>query len=123
MFTVLRLIGDSAIASAAADAINAVTPGTIAARNAPDSGYGASVCDSNDWRDHVGAMEAFVGAHGETLAAASKSGVSVEFDTAIEPDDPRGHLYTSFGCPPGLHRDLGAIGASLVLTWYEGGQA
>jgi hypothetical protein len=123
MYTVLRLTGEQLTTTAAADAINRVTPGTMSTRKGPSGGYGASVCDSDSWDDHIRALEAFIDNHRDSLSAATASGASAQFDAAIEPEDARGRLYTSFACPPSLHRDLGAVGASLVLSWYEGPQA
>lgn len=123
MYTVLRVTGSTPVTQTAATAINAVSPGTMTPRT-PKDGYGAAVEDSNDWDDHVRAIEAFVVAHREALAAAAASGAAVQFDTAIEPDDPRGRLYTSFGCPPEppprARRDRSFAGTQLVRNRLTG---
>ena len=116
MLTVLRVTGELAEVEAMVDAINTVSPQTMTPRAWKD-GYAATVSDSDDWDDHVRAIEAFVKAHREHLTRAARGGVSIHFDTAIEPDDVRARAYTSFGCSPSLHRELGAIGAWLVLSW------
>ncbi len=117
MYTVLRVTGEPADVEVVVDAINTVSPQTLTARARTD-GYVAAVSKSHDWDDHVRAIEAFVKAHREQLARAAESGVSIQFDTAIEPADEEARSYKSLGCPPSLHRELGAIGAWLVLSWY-----
>jgi hypothetical protein len=117
MYTVLRITGDASAAQTTVEAINAVRTGTLSAR-ARDDGFAASITDSVDWSDHVRAIEAFIEAHRVSLADATARGASIQFDAMIESDDVAGHAYTSFGCPPSLHRELGAIGACLVFSWY-----
>jgi hypothetical protein len=117
MYTVLRVTGDNTVTLTTADAINAVSPGAIKPRHRND-GFAATIIDSGEWRDHVRAIEAFVQAHRDLLADATARGVSVQFDIAIGPEDRLASAFTSVGCPPHLHRELGAIGAWLVFSWY-----
>jgi hypothetical protein len=117
MYTVLRMTGDRSKAQVAADRMNAMTTGTVSPRARAD-GFAATISDSDAWDDHVRALEAFVEAHRESLAAAAESGLSIEVDTMVVTDDVAGRPITSFTCPPRLHRDLGAVGAALVFSWY-----
>jgi hypothetical protein len=119
MYTVLRITGSGSVTQTAADAINAVSPGTMTPRYFRKDGHSGDVCELINWYDHADAIEEFVVAHHEALAAAAASGANIEFDTGIYPDDPwLGDIVTVFGIAPSLHRQLGAIGASLALSWY-----
>ena len=56
MLTVLRVTGELAEVGAMVDAINTVSPQTMTPRARKD-GYAATVSDSDDWDDHVRAIE------------------------------------------------------------------
>ena len=118
MHTVLRITGDLAGARVAAASINAVSDGAMSPRARGD-GFVASISDADTWSEHVRALAAFVAAHREALVAASEAGLSLDADTMVEADDVAGRPITSLVCPPHLLRELGAVGASLTVSWYE----
>jgi hypothetical protein len=95
MYTVLRFVGPPTQLDKLENELKSVAPNAYEGR---DCGYAnrtsCSISRSNNWNDHVESIMALLGRLESVIQDARNSGIQLEVDTAIDPEDYMQGLYS-----------------------------
>jgi len=118
MYTVVRILGPSDATHRIGEILNNIQVGVYQGPRKAGDGFACSIAEDEDWCTHVGAALEFLERFWPALEMTQELGVSVEFDTAVEPED-LGEHYLSLHIDGNLLRKIESIGATYTITFYR----
>ena len=126
MYTVIRFAGlrDETTLHALGTRVNEMVPGMYggADRGVPNR-FSCSISADGDWRFHQDSIGATITRLADLIHEAQGSGVQVEIDVAIEPEDYSGRLLTELAFGGAFLDLIRQHGIQFVISLYgTGGQ-